>query len=122
MKGTVGKDTAHAGLAKYAAYSNETKHNIPDIFWKYLSGMQATYGFDWTFVLGYPITEAYWTQMRVGGNDMPVLIQAYQRRVLTYIPDFPTTWQVQQGNVGQHYLDWVTRNNVNSLPNPDIGP
>ena len=55
------------------------KHNIPDVFWKYLTGMKENYGFDWTFVLGYPITEAYWTQMRVGGKDMPVLIQAYQR-------------------------------------------
>jgi len=122
VNGVVGKDTAHASLAKYSTYSNETKHNIPDIFWKYLSGMRATYGFDWTFVLGYPITEAYWTQMRVSGKDMPVLIQAYQRRVLTYIPDFPPTWQVQQGNVGQHYLEWVTRNNVNKLPNPDTVP
>jgi hypothetical protein len=122
VNGVVGKDTSHANLAKYAAYSNETKHNIPDIFWKYLTGMQGTYGFDRTFVLGYPITEAYWTQMRVGGKDIPVLIQAYQRRVLTYIPNFPPTWQVQQGNVGQHYLEWVTRNRVNKLVNPDIGP
>jgi hypothetical protein len=84
--------------------------------------MQSTYGFDWTFVLGYPITEAYWTQMRVGGKDMPVLIQAYQRRVLTYIPGFEPVWQVQQGNVGQHYLEWISRNRLNKLTNPDIGP
>ncbi len=120
--GIVSKDTAHAGLASYSAYSEETKHNIPDVFWKYLTGMNASYGFDWTFVLGYPITEAYWTQMRVGGKDMPVLIQAYQRRVLTYVPDFEPTWQVQQGNVGQHYLEWITLNRENRLGNPDILP
>jgi hypothetical protein len=57
-------------------------------------------------VLGYPITEAYWTGMRVGGRDYPVLIQAYQRRVLTYAPDFPAAWRIQQGNVGQHYFEW----------------
>jgi polysaccharide biosynthesis protein PslG len=73
-------------------------------------------------VLGYPITEAYWTQMRVSGKDMPVLIQAYQRRVLTYVPDFEPTWQVQQGNVGQHYLEWITLNRENRLGNPDIVP
>jgi hypothetical protein len=122
VNGIVSKDTAHAPLTKYTAYAAETKHNIPDIFYRYLTGMQSTYGFDWTFVLGYPITEAYWTQMRVGGKDMPVLIQAYQRRVLTYIPGFEPVWQVQQGNVGQHYLEWISRNRLNKLTNPDIGP
>jgi hypothetical protein len=60
--------------------------------------------------------------MRVSGKDMPVLIQAYQRRVLTYVPDFEPTWQVQQGNVGQHYLEWRTMNRVHQLPRPDIAP
>jgi hypothetical protein len=106
VRGIVGKDAAHAGLARYATFAAQTGHNIPDVFWTYLDGMQATYGFDWVFVLGYPITEAYWTQMRVGGKDYPVLIQAYQRRVLTYAPDFPTGWRIQQGNVGQHYFEW----------------
>jgi hypothetical protein len=106
VDGAVGKDTTHASLSKYANYVQQTGHNVPDVFWRYLTGMKATYGFDWTFVLGYPVTEGYWTQMRVSGKDMPVLIQAYQRRVLTYVPDFPAAWQVQQGNVGQHYLEW----------------
>ena len=93
-------------LSSYATFVPQTGHNIPDLFWTYLQGMQTTYGFDWTFVVGYPITEGYWTQMRVGGKDYPVLIQAYQRRVLTYVPDFSPVWRVQQGNVGQHYLEW----------------
>ncbi|HUS14679.1 MAG TPA: hypothetical protein VM536_06625, partial [Chloroflexia bacterium] len=95
-----------AGLARYAAFSPETGHNIPDVFWTSLGAMRDTSGFDWIYVMGYPITEAYWTQMRVKGQDLPVLVQAYQRRVLTYIPDFPPEWRVQQGNVGQHYLEW----------------
>jgi hypothetical protein len=104
--GTVSIDEAHTGLSKYAAFSSQTGHNIPDLFWEYLQEMQSTYGFDWTFVLGYPISEAYWTQMRVSGEDMPVMIQAYQRRVLTYVPDFDPNWRVQMGNVGQHYFEW----------------
>jgi hypothetical protein len=112
--GTVSKDSAHAGLTRYAAYAGQTGHNIPALFDTYLRGMQGTYGFDWTTVLGYPITEAYWTQMRVNGQDHAVLVQAYQRRVLTYTPDFPQTWQIQQGNVGQHYLEW--RYTMNAVP------
>jgi hypothetical protein len=106
VNGVVSVDTAHAQLARYTAFVPQTGHNIPDLFWNYLQRMQGTYGFDWTFVLGYPISEAYWTQMRVSGKDMPVMIQAYQRRVLTYVPDFPSAWRVQMGNVGQHYFEW----------------
>jgi hypothetical protein len=62
--------------------------------------MKQDYGYNWVFAMGYPITEAYWTKMRVGGNDWPVLIQAYQRRVVTYTPGFPAEWRIQQGNVG----------------------
>ena len=122
VHGNVSKLPIMTMPVSYAAYADATKHNIPDVFWTYLTGMNDTYGFDWTYVLGYPITEAYWTQMRVGGVDMPVLVQAYQRRVLTYTPGFDPTWQVEQGNVGQHYLEWLTLNRVNSLANPDILP
>lgn len=106
VNGIVSADPAHEGVSKYAAYAPQTGHNIPDLFWSYLQRMQADYGFDWTFVMGYPISEAYWTQMRVNGQDMPVMIQAYQRRVLTYTPGFAEGWQVEMGNVGQHYFEW----------------
>ncbi|MGI8587829.1 MAG: hypothetical protein ACR2M0_09105 [Chloroflexia bacterium] len=104
--GGVYTDIVHSGLSHYAAFVTQTGHNIPDLFWHYLQDMQPTYGFDWTYVLGYPITEGYWTQMRVSGRDLSVMIQAYQRRVLTYVPDFAPTWRIQQGNVGQHYFEW----------------
>jgi hypothetical protein len=106
VNGVVSVDAAHGNLSRYAAFASQTGHNIPDLFWTYLQGMKSTYGFDWAFVLGYPISEAYWTQMRVSGKDMPVMIQAYQRRVLTYVPDFPPEWRIQMGNVGQHYFEW----------------
>jgi hypothetical protein len=116
VNGIVSVDSAHGTLSKYAAFASQTGHNIPDLFWSYLQGMQSTYGFDWTFVLGYPISEAYWTQMRVSGKEMPVMIQAYQRRVLTYVPDFPPEWRIQMGNVGQHYFEWRYVMNGNMSP------
>jgi hypothetical protein len=116
VHGIVAVDSAHGNLSKYAAFASQTGHNIPDLFWKYLQGMQPVYGFDWTFVLGYPISEAYWTQMRVSGKGMPVMIQAYQRRVLTYVPDFPPEWRIQMGNVGQHYFEWRYVMNANPAP------
>jgi hypothetical protein len=35
-----------------------------------------------------------------------VLIQVFERRVLTYNPANPTSWQVEAGNVGEHYYSW----------------
>ncbi|MFL5732937.1 MAG: hypothetical protein ACJ78Q_07015 [Chloroflexia bacterium] len=106
VNGTVSQEGPNARAARYAAYVSQTGHNIPDLFWTYLRDMRAQYGFDWTYTMGYPITEAYWTRMRVSGIDYPVLVQAYQRRVMTYAPAFPAEWRVQQGNVGQHYFEW----------------
>ena len=44
-------------------------------------------------------------------------IQAYQRRVLTYVPSAPAGFQVQVGNIGQHYYDW----RYNDAGNPPPG-
>ena len=121
VHGTVTQGTP-AHRQYYSHFIPQTGHNIPDVFWSTLITYDLSYGLDWTFVAGYPITEAYWTQMRVGGKDYAVLIQAYQRRVLTYAPNFPREWQTQQGNVGQHYLEWRTHNLINQFPCADCAP
>ncbi len=100
---------------RYATYVPETGHNIPDVFWKYmnaigpvLDGEKVTQAplFDWVYVLGYPIAEPYWAVVHVAGKPQRVLIQLYQRRVLTYLPGSDPAWQVQMGNVGAHYYRW----------------
>ena len=35
-----------------------------------------------------------------------MLIQPYERRVLTYVPTAPEGFKVQMGNIGQHYYQW----------------
>jgi hypothetical protein len=56
--------------------------------------------------MGLPISEPYWTRVKVGGIEKDVLFQAFERRVLTYTPDNLAEWRVEMGNVGQHYLRW----------------
>ena len=56
--------------------------------------------------VGFPITEAYWANVRVGGTQKQVLVQAFERRVLTYTPDNPDGFKVEAGNVGLQYLHW----------------
>ncbi len=55
-----------------AQYNNELGHNIPNVFQSYLTGMPL----DWVFVMGYPITEPYWTRASVGGQMKDVLVQS----------------------------------------------
>jgi hypothetical protein len=84
------------------AYNKELGHNIPNVFDNYFK----TLPLDWVFVLGYPITEPYWASVKVGGQSKDVLIQVYERRVLTYTPSNAAQYRVEMGNVGQHYWRW----------------
>jgi hypothetical protein len=101
--------------ARLAHFVPESGHNIPQVFWDYLNASGTIYEgrryssgtlVDWVFTLGYPISEAYWTRIKVGGVERDVLVQPFQRRVLTYSPDNPSGWQVEMGNVGRHYYLW----------------
>lgn len=58
------------------------------------------------YATGYPITEAHWTTTKVAGVERDVLLQCFERRCLTYTPDNPTGWQIEFGNIGQHYYQW----------------
>jgi hypothetical protein len=58
------------------------------------------------YATGRPITEAYWATVKVSGVDHEVLMQCFERRCLTYTPDNDAGWQVEAGNVGQHYQRW----------------
>ncbi len=58
------------------------------------------------YATGYPISEAYWADVRVGGTPKVVLTQVFERRVLTWTPDNPPGWRVEAGNVGSHYYQW----------------
>jgi len=57
-------------------------------------------------LIGNPITEAKWVKAKVGGVEKDVLVQAFERRVLTYTPDNDDPWKVEMGNIGQHYNKW----------------
>jgi hypothetical protein len=99
--------------AKLVMYVPETGHNIPQVFWDFLNargpigdGSRTDLLVDWTFAMGYPVSEPYWTKVKVGGVEKDVLVQAFQRRVLTYTPTNPEGWKVEMGNVGRHYYVW----------------
>lgn len=84
------------------SYENVTGHNVPRVFQDFLNAgpVPAIVAF------GYPITDPYWTQAKVGGQARTVLVQIWERRVLTYTPANPAQYKVEMGNVGQHYFAW----------------
>lgn len=114
--GALGAGSNLGNLARNAAYITQTQHNIPDVFWQYmtqsrgpiLEGNQPATGdvVDWTFSIGLPLTEAYWVKAEVGGVERDVLVQAFERRILTYTPSNSPAYQVEMGNVGRHYYTW----------------
>jgi hypothetical protein len=113
--GKISTDQRMASYATNAHYVSETGHNIPDVFWNFLQqrglvrterGYEESVISDWVFAFGLPLTEAYWVRARVGGVERDVLVQAFERRILTYTPDNPEAWRIEMGNVGQHYYLW----------------
>ncbi|MEJ5345193.1 MAG: flagellar filament outer layer protein FlaA [Chloroflexus sp.] len=100
---------------RIGSYESTLGHNIPQVFLDYFAQQGVVFEngryvnrqiIDWVFVMGLPISEPYWARVKVGGVEKDVLIQAFERRVLTYTPDNDPNWRVEMGNVGQHYLRW----------------
>ena len=103
-----------------AHYVPETDHAIASVFWEFMNdegivffpgGQVQDTGTDRLFpnpfyATGFPITEAYWLTALVGGEPTDVLWQCFERRCLTYTPTNEPGWQVEAGNVGQHYWRW----------------
>lgn len=101
--GTTGTNPALARPeTRIAAYDENLGHNLPAVFWRYMTTLPD----DWVFAFGYPISEPFWTTARVGGTDKAVLVQLFERRILTYTPGNPRGFEVEMGNVGQHYHRW----------------
>ena len=115
---TVSQDPGKSAVngLRVVQYDSRTGHNIPEIFWLYLNqsgpvrkggGVSNAALFDpWVNAMGLPISEAYWARVKVAGKLEDVLIQAFERRVLTYQPSAPAAWRVQMGNIGLHYYQW----------------
>lgn len=105
----------NAEALRSAGFVSETGHNIPDVFWSYMNAEGPVFvsnGYlndrivNWVTDFGYPVTEPYWTTIRVGGQNRLILFQAFQRRILTYSPANQQGWKVEMGNVGAQYYGW----------------
>lgn len=93
-----------------------SSYGVPQAFWGFLNQggvisqggrfSQATPLFDWLYVAGYPIADAFWVRVPVAGVMRDIMVQPFERRLLTYNPANPARFQVEMGNVGRHYYRW----------------
>jgi hypothetical protein len=114
--GQVGENDGYTQYnVRNAFYENTTGHNIASPFWEFFQLNGTIWEnntpipgqvFDWVFAMGYPITDAYWTKVKVAGRELNVLVQAFERRILTFTPDNPAGFKVEMGNVGKQYHLW----------------
>jgi thermitase len=131
-EGNVGQNTAmEIHDVRSVNLIEDTGHRIADVFWNYLNstGVLRVDGqyldgpiFDPTFfATGFPVTNAYWTQVYLNDVETDVLVQCFERRCLTYTPSNDPGWQVEMGNVGRHYYQWrydEQPSMVPAIPNP----
>jgi hypothetical protein len=98
----------------------ENAHLVPQAFLNFMNQQGPTLRngqrvngriYDPTYIFGLPVTPAVWVRAQVAGVMRPVLFQVFERRVLTYNPANEAAFQVEMGNVGAHYYDWLTNPN-----------
>ncbi len=128
--GQAGDDPSKASVPgdTIAYFEKSTGHNIPQAMWDFLnsSGQVSVNGTltntklidPWFYASGLPISDAYWVKATISGQPTDVLLQAYERRVLTYVPTNPDGFKVEVGNIGQHYYDWRYKTNADLTPTP----
>lgn len=98
-------------------YDDATHHNVADVFvnygnqagqiWNGSGYVQGSVFYpNFVYVLGRPVTDPYWVEAIVAGQPRQVLVQLFERRVLTYTPTNPAGFKVEVGNVGAHYYKW----------------
>lgn len=114
--GQVGADGSKGGFnISYGYYEPVLGHNVANVFWDFMrqsgivlnsNGYATEQVTDWLTVYGLPLTEPFWTRATVGGASRDVLVQAFERRVLTFTPANADPFKVEVGNVGRHYFRW----------------
>jgi uncharacterized protein GlcG (DUF336 family) len=133
--GTVGNDASKGNFpgTQFVHFEPTTMHNVPKVVWDFLNlsgpvydpatgqDINARLSDPWFYATGLPISEPYWAKVKIANQpNVDVMIQAFERRVVTYVPSAPSGFQVQMSNIGQHYYDWRYGGTPPSSPSPSV--
>jgi hypothetical protein len=106
-------------LFQFTTYDALGHHNIPKVFAEYrdqvshfqpagLAGLtdpvqRAGAGAN---ILGAAMSEPFMEMVYVNGVQLPIIIQLFAGRILTYNAANPEPFKVEMNNAGQHYYRW----------------
>ena len=90
-----------------SVFDDTTKHNVPKVFADYRNKAGL-------LTIGLAKSEPFLANVKVGGTPKDVMIQVFERRVLTYTASNPDAFMVEMGNIGQHYYQWRYANTAAS--------
>lgn len=100
--GTITNGGGFAGLSMsppVSGYDATTQHNVLGVFADYRSRLGL-------LNIGYAIGEPFRADVKVAGHPVTVVVQVFERRVLTYTATNPDPFKVEAGNIGRHYDIW----------------
>ncbi|PZR99233.1 MAG: hypothetical protein DLM70_15760 [Chloroflexi bacterium] len=100
-----------------SVYDSVTQHNVPAAFAAY----RAKIGMG---VIGYAKSEPFVATFKIAGVQRQVVVQVFERRILTYNAANSDAFKVEMGNIGQHYYSWRYGAASNRPPGaiPTVGP
>ncbi len=87
------------GIFTSAIYDEQTGQFAIQVFADYRDRV----GLD---AVGYAISNPIYEVVPIGGREVPVVYQIFERRVLTFNRENPDGFKVEMGNTGQHYYRW----------------
>lgn len=129
-KGNVSQITPPEQL-KIGGYESITGHNIAQVFLDFVyqrgpitnpqngqrvENQQVYTANPVSNVFGLAISEPFWVKTKIAQTERTVLVQLFERRVLTYNPALSGASKVEMGNVGQHYYNWRYVENATRPP------
>ncbi len=101
--GTLAQLGAPPAAVLLGRYEPRSRHNLAAVFWQFVQDGGAGPSGNWVATLGLPLAEPLWVRARVGGAGHDLLVQLFERRVLTYDP---AGGGVALTPVGRHYWAW----------------
>lgn len=96
--GDIAQGDAAAG-AVMGGYDTQTRHNVASVFRNYRNRAGLA-------TIGLAISEPFRASFVVNGQPKDVVVQVFERRVLTFTAANTPSFQVEMGNAGQHYYQW----------------
>lgn len=117
--GTLALPDSHAVFVPFDPWLRPAPgYAVPDYFWAYMNRRDLFPG-GWLHDIGLPMTALFYTQVPKNGISREIVVQAFERSVLSYDPLNPAGWQVERGNIGADALATPLRPTAISIPTAD---